>query len=120
MLHPGLAAVCRAPQVVAKKGRVNVRLKTQVEKLSDLIGVCDRVTAKDVVFQNTGERPVHAAVGCVSPAGLPEVGGNVVELSPGDCHLAAVCGVNGNGALVRGVAEDVLPTCIDVYLNAGE
>ena len=115
-----MAAVCRAPQVVTKKGQVNVRLQTQIEKLPDLIGVCDRVAAENVILQNTGKRPRCAAVGRVSPAGLPEVGGNVVELSPGDCHLAAVRGVNGNGALVRGVAQDILPARIDIHLLADE
>jgi len=93
-------------------------LKTQVEKLPELIGIGDWVTAKDTVLQNTGERPMHAAISRVSPAGLPEVGCNTVELSPGDCHLAAVCRVNGDGALVRGIPQDVIPTCIDVYLKA--
>src|SRR6266536_2596507 len=115
---PGLAPVCRAPQVVAKKGLVNVRLKTEVEKLSNLVGICHRVAAEDVVLQNAGKRPGCAAVGGVGPAGLPEVGDNVVELSPGDRHLAQVRWVNGNGALVRGVSEDVIPVCIDVYLKA--
>src|SRR4030095_16269480 len=101
-LHPGLAAICRAPQIVAKKGQVNVRLKAEVEKLPDFVGVGDGVTAKDSVLQNTGERPVHAAIGCITPAGLPEIGCNTVELSPGDCHLAQVGWINGNRALVRG------------------
>src|SRR5262249_42704051 len=103
---------------VAKKGQVNVRLKTQVEKLPDLIGVCHRVAAEDVILQNTGEGPARAAIGCESPAGLSEVGSDAVELPPGDCHLAPVCGVNGNRALVCGVAEDVVPIRIDVYLKA--
>src|SRR6266705_564640 len=75
LLHPSLAAVCRAPQVVAKKGQVNVRLKTEVEKLPDLIGVGDWVAAEDIVLQNTGECPVYAAIAGESPAGLPETGG---------------------------------------------
>ena len=61
---------------------------------------------------------MHAAIGCVSPAGLPEVGCHTVELPPGDCHLAQVRRVNGNGALVCGVAEDVVPIRINVYLKA--
>src|SRR6266853_892484 len=117
---PGLAAVGLAPQVVAKKGQVNVRLEAQIEKLPDLIGICHRVAAEDVILQNTGERPSGATVGRESPAGLPEVGGNVVELSPGDCHLAAVRGVNGNRALIRGVSEDILPTRIDIHLVTDE
>src|SRR2546430_6560820 len=119
-LHPSLAAVCRAPQVVAKKGQVNVRLKTEVEKLPDLIGVCHRVAAENVILQNTRKRPCRAAVGGVTPAGLPEVGADIIELPAGDCHLVAVCGVNRNRTLVRSVAEDVVPVCIDVHLVTGE
>jgi hypothetical protein len=67
-----------------------------------------------------GKRLGCSTVGSVSPAGLPEVGSNVVELSPGDCHLAAICRINGDGALIRRVAEDILPTCIDVHLVTDE
>ena len=63
---------------------------------------------------------MHAAIGGITPAALPEVGGNVIELSPGDCHLIAVCWVNGNRALVRRVAEDVLAILIDVDLVTRE
>src|SRR5437764_8851268 len=115
--RPGLATVYRAPQVVAEKGQVNVRLKAKVEKLPELIGVCHRVAAENAVFQNTRKCPVHAPVGGVSPAALPEVRCNIVELSPGNCHLAAVRRVNGNGALVCSVAQDVVPVGIDVYLK---
>src|SRR4030095_14881740 len=37
--RPGLAAVCRAPQVVAVKREVDVRLETEIEKGPCLIGV---------------------------------------------------------------------------------
>ena len=117
---PGLPTVCRTPQVVAEKGEVNVRLKTKVEKLPDLIGVGDRVAPEDVILENAWERPVGAAVGRKTPSGLPEVGTNAVKLSPGDSHLATIRRVNGNGALVRSVAEDVLSTRIDVHLETGE
>ena len=99
---------------------MHVRLETEIEKLPYLIGLCHRVAAEDVVFQDTGEGPGCAAVGRVTPAALPEVGGNVVELSPGDCHLVAVCGVNRDRALVRGVADDILAIRIDVDLETGE
>src|SRR5204862_8098336 len=58
------------------------------------------------------------AIRCISIAGVTEVVRYSVELPPGDCHLTAVCGVNGERALVRSVAEDVVPICIDVYLKA--
>ena len=41
---------------------------------------------------------MHAAIGGITPTALPEVGGNIVELSPGDCHLVAVCGIDGDRA----------------------
>ena len=55
-----------------------------------------------------------------SPACLPEIGGNAVELPPGDYHLVAVRRINGNGRLVRTVAEDVVAICIDICLETGE
>ena len=88
--------------------------------MPDLVGVCHRVAAEDVILQNTGERPVQPAIGGVSPAALPEVGGNIIELPPGNGHLVAICGVNRNNALIRRVAEDVLTILIDVGLVARE
>jgi len=118
--RPGLAAVGRQVHVVAKKREVNVRLKTEIEEIPYLIGACHRVTAEYARFQDTGECPGDAGVGGESPAGLPEVGGNSIELPPTDCHLITVRRINGNHALVSGVAEDVIPICIDVYLITDE
>src|SRR5881397_1025625 len=75
-LRPGLAAVCRAPHVFAKKREVYVRLETEIEKCPCFIGVCHWVTTEDAVFEDAGKRPCYAAIGGVTPAGLPEVGGN--------------------------------------------
>jgi hypothetical protein len=63
---------------------------------------------------------MNAAIGRVTPPALSKVGGNVVELSPGDCHLVAICGINRNSALVRSVANNVLAILIDVDLVTGE
>ena len=97
-----------------------VRLETQVEKLPDLIGVCHRVAAENAVFQNTGECPVYAAIAGITPAALPEVGVNVIKLPPRDCHLVPVGRINGNHALVRRIADDVLAILIDVDLETHE
>ena len=59
----------RAPHVVKE-----CLQKAEIEKTPCVIGVQHRVAAEDVVFQNAGERPGRAAIGCVSIAGLPEVG----------------------------------------------
>ena len=63
---------------------------------------------------------MYAAVSGITPAALPEVGANVVELSPADCHLAEIGRVNGNSAFVRGVADNILAVLIDVNLITGE
>src|SRR4029077_16486385 len=63
---------------------------------------------------------MHAGIGCVTPAALPEVGSNVIKLPPGNGHFVAICGINRNSALVRSVANDVLAILIDVHLITGE
>ncbi|PYL67692.1 MAG: hypothetical protein DMF28_08555 [Verrucomicrobia bacterium] len=117
--RPGLTTVCRAPKIVAKKGE-SVRSKTEVEEITHLIGVRHWVTTKNIVLQNARKRPRYAAIGGITPAALPEVGVNVIELPPGDRHFVAVCRVNGDRALVRGVPEDVLSVGVDVCLVTSE
>lgn len=63
---------------------------------------------------------MHAAIGRVTPSALPKVGGNVVELSPGDGHLVPIRWINGNRAFVRSIANDVLAVLIDVDLVTRE
>ena len=108
-LRPGLAAVCRAPHIIAEKGLSLVRLETEIEKFPVSSRLCHRVAAEDVIFQNTGERPRRSAVGRISPAGLPEVGVNAIELPPGDHHLVAIRRINRNGRLVRASPRILLP-----------
>src|SRR5947208_17056731 len=78
------------------------------------------VAAENVVLEDAGESPGCAAIRGISPAGLPEVGRNAVELPKSDCHLAGVCWVNGDGRLVRGVADDIHAVRIDIHLVARE
>src|SRR5204862_476274 len=79
-----------------------------------------RVTAKDIILQNTREGPMHASVSGISIATLPEVRQHTVELSPTNCHPAGVGRVNGDRTFVSGIADDVIPVCIDVHLIANE
>ncbi len=97
-----------------------IGLEAEIEKLPDLVRLCHRIAAEDVILQNTRERPMNAAIRRVTPPALSKVRGNVIELSPGDCHLVAICGINRNRALVRSVANDVLAILIDVDLVTGE
>src|SRR5438270_6794026 len=120
LLREGLTAVCRAPHIIAKKGLLLGRLETEIEEIPCLIRLGHRVASEHVILQNTRECPMYAAISGVSPAGLPEVRLNTVELPPGDHHLVAVRRIDGNGRLVRAVAEDVVATCIDICLVTGE
>ena len=63
---------------------------------------------------------MDAGISCIAPPTLTEVGRNVVELSPTDCHLVAVRRINRDRALVGSIADDVIPICINVYLVADE
>ncbi len=63
---------------------------------------------------------MHAGIGCVTPAALPEVGSNVIKLPPGNGHFVAVGRVNRDRALVGCVTYDVVAIRIDVHLVADE
>ena len=63
---------------------------------------------------------MHSGIGAITPPALPKVGSNIIELPPADCHLVAICWVNGNDAFVSSVAKDVLAVLIDVHLVTDE
>ena len=63
---------------------------------------------------------MNAAVGGVTPAALSEIGGHVVELPPADRHVVEICRINRDYALVRSIADNVLPIGIDVCLITRE
>src|SRR5205807_378575 len=108
LLGEGLAAVCRAPNIIAKKGLLLCRLETKIEQIPSLIGFCYWVAAKNAILQDTGERPVYAAISGITPTSLPEIGLDAVKLPPSDHHLVAISGIDGNGRLVGSVAKDVV------------
>ena len=121
LFRPGLTAIGRAPQVVTIKRLCwPGGLQAEIKKLPGLIGVCYRIAAEDVILQDTGKCPMHAGIGCVSPAALPEVGSNVIKLPPGNGHFVAVGRVNRDRALVRSITYDIVAIRIDVHLVADE
>src|SRR6266542_740952 len=103
-----------------KKRRVLIGLEAEIKEVACLIRLSHWVAAKNVILQNTGERPSYAGIGGITPARLTEIGVYAVELPPGDYHLVAIRRVDRNRRLVRGVAGEVVATCIDVCLEAGE
>ena len=115
-LSPRLTAIRGAPNVAT----IAVHQQAEIEESPGLIGVGYRVAAEDIVLQNAGERPMHASIGAVAIAGLPEVGCVSVKLPPTDGYFVAVGWVDRNRRLVRGVADDVVPIRIDVDLIADE
>ena len=119
-LRPCLATIGRAPQVVTEKRLLHIRLQAEIKKLTDLIGLCYRIAAEDAVLQDAGECPMHAGVGGITPATLPEIRSNIVELPPGNCHPVRVRWINGNRTFVSSVAENILAVLIDVDLVTGE
>jgi hypothetical protein len=119
-LRPALTAIGRAPQVVTEKRLLHIRLQAEIKKLTDLIGLCYRIAAEDAVLQDTGECPMHAAIGGITPATLPEVRGDIVELPPGNCHPVRVRWINGNRTFVSSVTKNILAVLIDVDLVTGE
>ena len=115
-----MAAIDRTPQVVTKERLLDVRLKTKIEKVPYLIVTRHRVTPENIVLENAGESPRATTIAGVTPSALPEVGGHIVELAPPDCFLASIQRINGNRALIRSVAHNVLTTPIYVHLETGE
>jgi len=89
-LRPRLSTVRGAPDITTKC----IYQQAEIEEIPNLIGVCYRVAAEDVVLQNAWEMPRHTCIGSVAIAGLPEVRGNRVKLSPPDRDLVAVRRVN--------------------------
>ena len=63
---------------------------------------------------------MYAGISRITPASLPEVGVNAVELPPGDHHFVAVRRIDSNRRLVRSVAKDIVAICIHVCLKTGE
>ncbi len=111
-----MSAICGAPDVAA----IVVHQQAEIEESAGLVGVGYRVAAENIVLQNAGERPMHAGIGAVAIAGLPEVRCIGVKLPPTDGYFVAVGRVDRNRRLVRGVADDVVPLRIDVDLIADE
>src|SRR5439155_20631947 len=94
--------------------------KAEVKEGACLIGVRYWVAAENIIFQHTGKGPMDTAISRIAIAALPEVGCYAVELSPADRHFVQVGRINRDRALVSGVADDVVPVSIDVYLVADE
>ena len=85
-----MSAICGAPDVAA----IIVHQEAEIEESAGLIGVGYRVAAENIVLQNAGERPMHASIGAVAIAGLPEVGCVGVKLPPTDGYFVTVGGIN--------------------------
>ena len=63
---------------------------------------------------------MDTAISRKTPAALPEVGTYAVKLPPADCHFIAVGRVDCYGRLISGIADDIVPIRINIYLVADE
>ena len=81
-----MSAISGAPNVATEI----VHQQAEIKESAGLIGVGYRVAAEDIVLQDAGERPMHARIGAVAVAGLPEVGCVSVKLPPTDGYFVAV------------------------------
>src|SRR5256885_15450901 len=79
-----------------------------------------RIAPEDIVLEEPRKGQRHSAVIGKGPAGLAEIRTHTIELSPADRHFVAICEIDRDRWLVRGVARDVLAVAIDVYLVTGE
>jgi hypothetical protein len=114
--HPRLAAVSRLPIVVAKV----VPQKGIIEKRSYLVCAQNRIAPENARLQHPRKRPVNPAIGCVTPAALPEVRRITVKLPPTDCHFVAVGRVDRYRGFVCRVANNVVALRINICLIACE
>ena len=115
-LRPGLSAICGAPDVAAEC----VHQQAQIVKISRFIVVQHRIAAENVVLQNAWKMPRETGVRAVTIAALAEVRCPSVKLPPADGDLIAICRVNCDRRLVRGVTDDVVTVRIDVHLITDE
>ena len=81
-----------------------------------IIGVQDRIAAKNVGLENAGRSPVPAAVDRVRESSLPKIRRDAVELPPTDTHPVSVGRIDANGRLICGVADNVIAARINVDL----
>src|SRR4051812_43068845 len=112
--RPRLPASERTPDVRVKRAH-EAAVKETPRRIAGEHGV-----AAEVIAKHTGERPGRATIAGVAIAGLPEIRANVVELSPADAHLVAVCWIHRNRWLVRRVLGDVLAVAVNVHLVTGK
>jgi len=111
---PGGAGVVRDEDV----GRVHTVIGQTVE-VQGAVG-CElehRIGAEDPGVENGAVGPVATAVGGMGVTRLTEVTGDGVELAPADGDPKPVAGVDRDGRLVGGIADDIGPGAVGVDLD---
>src|SRR5260221_12634651 len=94
-------------------------LQAEIVKLTVRVTGQNRIAAENVGLQNAARGPVHDAIGRVSPAGLPEVAADTVELPPPNGHSPGVGRINAERRFICGVTDNVLPRGVHIHLVAG-
>jgi hypothetical protein len=99
---------------------LSARYHRKKTTLAASIRLRHRVAAEDVILQDAWERPVHAAITAVTPACLPKIRLDTVELPPADHHFVAVRRINGNRGLIGSISQDIVASRIHVRLVTDE
>ncbi len=84
--------------------------------MAGVIGVQNRIAAKNVVLENASRNPRPAAIDRMRESSLPKIRRNAIELPPTDTHFISVRRIDANGRLICGVANNVIPVRINVDL----
>ena len=114
--RPRLSTVRRAPDVATE----SVHQQAEIEEISGVVRIQYRITAEDIVLQNTGKSPVKPTVGRIAITCLAEVGSVGIKLPPTYGDLVTIRRIDCNRRLVRGVTYDVVATRVDIYLIANK
>jgi len=84
--------------------------------MAGVIGVQDRIAAKNVVLENASRKPRPPAIGRMRESSLAKIRCDAIELPPTDTHFVSVRRIDANGRLICGVANNVIPVRINVDL----
>ena len=114
--RPRLSTIRRAPDVATER----VHQQAEIEEISGVVRIQYRITAEDIVLQNTRKSPVKASVGRIAITCLTEVGSVGIKLPPTYGDLVTIRRIDCNRRLVRGVTYDVVATRVDIYLIANK
>src|SRR5438132_2470316 len=86
--------------------------------MPERIGAEHGVTSENPRLEHAGKGPGQSAVVAPGPTRLAKARVHVVELPPTDHDVVGIDWVESDRRLIRCVADDIHPGCVDVHLDA--